>query len=71
MRRPQSLHAAAFLVHEDRRISSQLVSDRRGKPTHLLRSFDIALEKNDAPGLRISREMSVPPWTSWCRPAPI
>ena len=57
VRRSHALHPSAFLVDQNRRIGPARRSAQRiGQRPHLVRRADIALEQDEAPGLRVAKE---------------
>ena len=59
MRRPEPLHAAAFLIDQHRRIGpADRLAKARDQPANLLGRLDIALEDDEPPGRRVTQEGS-------------
>ena len=57
MRRPEALDAAAFLVDQDRRLAADDGAKFLDQPAQAVRLSDVALEDDEAPGLRLLEEL--------------
>jgi hypothetical protein len=58
--RSEPLHAAALLVDQDRRFATERRAHIRDQAAQRLRLRYIALEYDDAPGLRLAKETAFP-----------
>ena len=59
MRWAEALHATAFLIDEDQRIATDRIPKVVAQPPHLIGRFDIALEQDEGPRVRVAEEGSL------------
>lgn len=57
MRGSEALHAAALLIDEDRRFATHSGAELPDQASQIARRRDIALEKDEAPGIGFLKEL--------------
>jgi hypothetical protein len=56
MRRPKALHATALLIDQNGRFAADCGTELSDQASHIVRRRDIALKKDEAPGIGFGKE---------------